>query len=210
MAVVCSSLTVIQCVCARSPSGVLASGEPDAGRWFCGKKLLVSNQRLSQAIDDLKRGAVNSSVNSTSASPFSRAAELASDRDDPAGDSQLNGEDVEFACSQPCLRAAARRFIEPVAVGFDSYINSKTRPPPGKQRQAKPQIPASVLFLPSCLSALPASHRLDALQSHFSCETSFSDVIAIGVEPAANSDCRRRVKAALLFANGIVFNPKPN
>jgi hypothetical protein len=58
------------------------------------------------------------------------SAEPPADDSSQADDTQSGGDDAALASIEFSPRAAEWRLLQPDALGFDSHMNSKTRPPP--------------------------------------------------------------------------------
>jgi hypothetical protein len=135
--VICCLFKTIQCFCLSSGTSVHRFDLFDARHSIRSGKLFASEWSFSQVHHLPQNRCTNSRITYPMTSPFVRLAELTPDDEDQAGDSQSNSDDMEFARLQPFHWAGARRLNQFDALSLDSFIHSKTRPPPRKQRSTK-------------------------------------------------------------------------
>lgn len=128
--VVCIWLAAIQCISGRGLAGIYSLGLPHVQHLLRGGRRFASNQRLPLTVHYPEISVRNACLTKPLAPPHSLLADLVPDREEPAGDGQSDVMDSELVCLEPCLRAAERQLAQPDAPGFDSFINTTTRPPP--------------------------------------------------------------------------------
>ncbi len=133
MAVSCVSFAVIQSVCPR--------GQPDIRTCDAAAPLLFNSIRLVSR-RQFAAGLVtswpqlsftDSRVIDPRGRSLSRLADLPSDDEGSVEDSRSDGKDMQFGCLNLWLKAADWRLNRPDTHRANSFINSKSKPPPRKE-----------------------------------------------------------------------------
>lgn len=106
------------------PSALLRAGDTGGGA------LLAVNHPPSCVFFIAPGRLLNASAIAPVRPHFCRSAEPPADDSDQADDSQSDGNDLVLISIEPSPHAAEWRLNHPDALGCDSHMNSKTRPPP--------------------------------------------------------------------------------
>jgi hypothetical protein len=128
--VVCGWLTNNECLGARGGAGVHLAELFHAQLHFHNSGRYTSGLQHSRSVHCSETSWVNSQATDLASRCLPRFAEMPLDDRDQADESQSDDADMEFMFAQICLPAIEWRLSLPVALDFDSFINSKSRPPP--------------------------------------------------------------------------------
>jgi len=127
--VLCGWFATSPCICPRCEAGIRASDLP-ARFLSSGGGLIAPEQLYSSVVHSPQSSLVNSHAIGSKALSLPKVAELSPDDDEQADDSQADDKDIGLTCADlpPC--ASDWRLSRPDRQHANSFINSKTKPPP--------------------------------------------------------------------------------